>query len=308
MEKDGKCKKQKGSRAKCCSPNYTTKKENPLKAKWANNLKEWMDNGICEPASNTPSLESRSLIDWALMGDTSKSNATGEGSSHLVLLGKRQTQDVIVPGTSNHSRRILITIIFAFQSGTWSSQAMMAMNAWNAVVPTVYKHLTALTLMKVLQDVIGQLGSTGATSLADDILCDMPYWDDFVRRCTLPTFEDIMCENIPLADWDSEYNVDPDSYGTSEDSSLARRGSAHSFDKRDGAERPFTIGCGTDPVTGLRGVLMISSQRYHNGDGGNNLQRANGLTVRFALANLDDCYDTRIDANAPNNLWEWVSK
>ncbi|KAL3457177.1 glycoside hydrolase family 18 protein [Aspergillus heterothallicus] len=307
MEKDGVCKKPKGSRAKCCSPNYTTKKDNPLKAKWASDLKDWMDDGICRPAHSTSPLESRSILDWAFTGNTSQFAAANDVAEHLSRLKKRQTQDIMVPGTSNHSRRVLITIIFASQSGTWSSQAKMALEVWNNVVPTVYKHLGALVLMKVLQDVVRQLTSTGAATLADDILCNMPYWDDLVRVCSLPQFNDMTCENIPRAEWDPEYNIDPDSYGTS-NPSIARRNVGHSLDKRDGAERPFTIDCGIDSATGLRRVLTVWSQRYPNGDGGNALERANGITVRFALANIDDCYDTTIDPNAPNNLWQWVTE
>jgi hypothetical protein len=68
------------------------------------------------------------------------------------------------------------------------------------------------------------------------------------------------------------------------------------------------VDCGIDPVTNLRRVMYIDSQPYPNGDGGNSLERANGLTVRFALANPADCTDATIDPNAPNNIWAWVSK
>ncbi|KAL4962959.1 glycoside hydrolase family 18 protein [Aspergillus stella-maris] len=308
MEHDDVCKRKTGSRARCCSPNYTTTKtvENPLKKTWEEDLQEWLDEPTCQIDSG---FGKRYIEDMSMFGNMSL-NLAAEDFSSLVPLEKR-TQEII--GVHNQAPKVLSTIIFAYQSGSSTTASNLAETVWNDVVVDIYKHLKASLLMRVLDDVLDMLSTRSALDLTSDVLCDLQTWDSVVGNCTVEGFgDDMNCQLVDLDDWDPEYQVDPETYGTDGGADVSKRDSGpgnalRTLEKRDGSAREFRIDCGVDP-NGMRRLMIITSHPYPNGDDGDRLQRANSVTVRFALANVNACYDSTIDPNSPRNIWTWVTE
>lgn len=58
MEHYNTCNKKTGSRAKCCSPNYTTtqKKVDPMVELWTADLKNWLENPTCSTGYGTATM------------------------------------------------------------------------------------------------------------------------------------------------------------------------------------------------------------------------------------------------------------
>jgi chitinase len=306
MEHDNTCKKKTGSRAKCCSPNHTTtiKVVDPLVALWETDLKAWLEKPKCDSGfgydfTDFDSFTKRSYTDGASMSNLPRYMGLTSGGSSIE---KRQGQLVF---QSNYALIVLTDIIYGYRSTSMTAKAVKEVASWNKIIGAQFTYLTTTHLIPFLKNVVDELYDSVAEKLAARIICSLDYWDKMVEASTLELPVDLTCENVDRDSWDPEYLVDPETYGTSS-SFQQKRGS--SLEKRDGSSRDFTVDCGIDPVTGLRRIMIISSQSYPNGGQGDNLQRANGLTVRFALANAGACTDTTIDPNAPNNIWRWVSK
>ncbi|GIC89051.1 uncharacterized protein Aud_005452 [Aspergillus udagawae] len=307
MEHYNTCSRKTGSRAKCCSPKYTTTitPVDPLVTLWESDLTAWLQNPTCSSSSYSDawlygSLEKRSTPYGIFSGHPTRGLAM---SGQYAPFEKRQDQLILF--SSNSIIIILTDIIFAYRSSSIAAKVSREIKVWDKIIGAQYTYLATSQMMPFLMDQWDIYG-TAATDLAGDIICNLPRWDEFIKLCTMPVSENVTCANVDRDAWDPEYSVDPDTYGTSSDSADKR--ALTPLDKRDGQSRSFTVDCGIDPVTNLRRVMYIDSQPYPNGDGGNSLERANGLTVRFALANPADCTDATIDPNAPNNIWAWVTE
>ncbi|GLB07141.1 hypothetical protein AtubIFM57258_002464 [Aspergillus tubingensis] len=186
-----------------------------------------------------------------------------------------------------------------------TNKAVKEIKVWNDVIAARFTYLATSTLIPFLRDVTGELFSVVAEDLAGRIICNLEYWNQMIKDCTAPSTLDEVCTISDLDGFDDEYSIDPDTYGTN---GASTKRAFNSLDKRDGAPRDFTVDCGTDPITGQQRIMIITSVAYPNGGNGVNLANANGLTVRFAVANQHVCTDTSIDPNAPNNLWTWVTE
>ncbi|GFF38182.1 chitotriosidase-1 [Aspergillus udagawae] len=307
MEHHNTCSRKTGSRAKCCSSKYTTTitPVDPLVTLWEADLTAWLQNPTCSSSSYSDawlygSLEKRSTPYGIFSGHPTRGLAM---SGQYAPFEKRQDQLILF--SSNSIIIILTDIIFAYRSSSIAAKVSREIKVWDKIIGAQYTYLATSQMMPFLMDQWDIYG-TAATDLAGDIICNLPKWDEFIKLCTMPVSENVTCANVDRDAWDPEYSVDPDTYGTSSNSAAKR--ALTPFDKRDGQSRSFTVDCGIDPVTNLRRVMYIDSQPYPNGDGGNSLERANGLTVRFALANPADCTDATIDPNAPNNIWAWVTE
>lgn len=306
MERDNTCKRKTGSRAQCCSPNYTTTKKvvDPLVILWENDLKAWLERPRCDTGygydfNNFDSFTKRSYTGGASMSNLPRyMGLTSSGSS----IERRQGPQVF---QSNYAFIVLTDIIYAYRSTTMMARAVEEVASWNKIIGAKFTHLTTTELIPFLKNVVEQLYSAVADELASRIICNLDYWDRLIEASTLKGSIDLTCENVDRDSWDPEYLVNPDTYGTSSPFQQKR---GFALEKRVGASREFTVDCGIDPITGLRRIMIIESRPYPNGESGDALERANGLTVRFALAQPGDCTDTTIDPNAPNNIWVWVSK
>ncbi|GLI82159.1 hypothetical protein PoHVEF18_010563 [Penicillium ochrochloron] len=200
-------------------------------------------------------------------------------------------------------------IIYAFRATTTTSKAVKEIKVWNDIIGAKFAYLVTTQLIPFLIDVAGEFFSAVAEELAGRIVCNLDYWDKMIIDCTaaVATGANVTCLNIDLDKWDSEFSLDPDTYGMSANIGSTKR-SLSVLDKRDGSPRSFTIDCGIDTATGLRRIMIVESVAYPNGGDGDNLEQANRLTVRFALANQGVCTDVSIDPNAPNNIWVWVTE
>jgi chitinase len=284
MEHDNTCARMTGSRAKCCSPNYTTTKKvvDPLVQLWEADLRGWLDNPKCPNAyeyTYDGFLDKRAYTESGLMADAPSLGF----SSELSFLDKRQDE---LSFTSNQILVVLTDIIYAFRATTRTSKAVKEIKVWNDIIGAKFAYLVTTQLIPFLTDVADEFYSAVAEELAGRIVCNLDYWNQMIRDCTaaVPTGTNVTCLNIDIDQWDSEFSLDPDTYGTNENSASTKR-FLSVLDKRDGSPRSFTIDCGIDLATGLRRIMIIESVAYPNGGNGDNLEQANGLTVRFALAN-----------------------
>ena len=276
------CSRMEGSRARCCLPRYSS---------------------VTNVVDAVTSLQQAALALWVMNPTCTHTSPKRMSSTNAMLMGnvsdslkvERSTPER--QGNSIFAVRVLASILFAFQSDNQGFMAQEEIRMWNSAVGGDYSFVAVPELIPFLNSSEKWLYTENSNTLAFDIACDL---DDWNRRIELSDMDlpSLSCENVDLAEWDSEFNNDPDSYGTSGFSLL----------KRDGGRREFKVDCGIDPVTGNRRLMIISSQPYPNGANGNNLEVLNGLTVRFALENPDECYDSSIDPNAPNNIWTYVSK
>ncbi|BCS04193.1 glycoside hydrolase family 18 protein [Aspergillus luchuensis] len=307
MEHYNTCNKKTGSRAKCCSPNYTTtqKKVDPMVELWTADLKNWLENPTCSTGygygyDNTFGVgyDKRGFTDM-LPIEYAPRYAGTSGTS----LEKRQDQQVLF--MSNSILIVATDIIYTYRMTSRTNKAVKEIKVWNEVIAARYTYLATSTLIPFLRDATGELFSVVAEDLAGRIICNLEYWNQMIKDCTAPSTLDEFCAISDLDGFDDEYSIDPDTYGTN---GASTKRAFHSLDKRDGAPRDFTVDCGTDPITGQQRIMIITSVAYPNGGNGNNLANANGLTVRFAVANQHVCTDTSIDPNAPNNLWTWVTE
>ncbi|KAF7183510.1 hypothetical protein CNMCM7691_003789 [Aspergillus felis] len=307
MEHDNTCARKTGSRAKCCSPKYTTTitPVDPLVTLWESDLTAWLQNPTCSSSIYSDGWLYGSLKKRSTPYGIFRGHPTGDWAMDGQYAPFEKRQDQLILFSSNSIIILLTDIIFAYRSNTIAAKVSKEIKVWDKVIGAQYIYLASYHMMPFLTDQLDFYG-TSASDLAGDIICNLPKWDEFIKLCTMPVSENVTCANIDRDAWDPEYSVDPDTYGTSSDS--AARRALTPLDKRDGQSRLFTVDCGIDPVTNLRRVMYIDSQPYPNGNGGNSLEQANGLTVRFALANPADCTDTTIDPNAPNNIWAWVTE
>ncbi|CAG8390691.1 unnamed protein product [Penicillium salamii] len=289
MESLNTCARKTGSRAKCCSPNYTTTKNvvDPM----CHSGYGYNDGDIFDP------VDKRAFTEVTLIG-----NASQHIDAPTSLI-KRQQQTYF---TSNSAMIIAVDIIYAFRGTSMTAKALKQVEVWNKVVNAQFTHLVTSELIPFLKNVLREFYTAVAEDLAGRIIYNLGNWNRMVGGAS-SNDEDaaLKCDISSLDNWDPEYAIDPDTYGTN--SNGVTKWLLYSLDKREGNRRPFTIDCGIDPATGLRRTMIIESAAYPNGEEGNALERANGLTVRFALANEDDCTDVSIDPNSPNNLWESVS-
>ncbi|KAH8698404.1 hypothetical protein BGW36DRAFT_357942 [Talaromyces proteolyticus] len=314
MEHYNTCSRKLGSRAKCCTPKYTTTVTtvDPEFAEMEADLKAWLANATCSNSFYSDgwtygSMKKRSLWpDHALKNSTLTYMLSGPESA---IHEKRQDQPFIIY-TSNSALLILNDIIRAWRSSLVIVRAQKEFEAWDQIIGAQYAHLTTAVMLPFIKQYFN-LYNIESSEIATQVICDLQEWDQMIEACSISS-NNITCSNIDRDKWDPEYSVDPDTYGTSS-GSVSRRGVSFpdgifTLDKRDGAGRDFIVDCGIDPVTGQRRVMIITSQTYPNGNNGNSLQNANRLTARFALANPEECTDVTIDPNAPNNVWDWVTE
>ncbi|CAG8171739.1 unnamed protein product [Penicillium salamii] len=305
MESLNTCARKTGARAKCCSPNYTTTKNvvDPMVQRWESDLKAWLKNPECHSGYGYNGGDIFNPVDKRAFTEVTSMGNSSQYIDAPTSLIKRQQQNYF---TSNSAMIIAVDIIYAFRGTSMTAKALKQVEVWNKVVGAQFTHLVTSELIPFLKNVLREFYTAVVEDLAGRIICNLGNWNRMVGGSSSKD-EDaaLKCDISSLDDWDPEYAIDPDTYGTNSNGVTKRL--LHSLDKRDGSRRPFTIDCGIDPVTGLRRTMLIESAAYPNGDEGNNLERANELTVRFALANEDDCTDVSIDPNSPNNLWEWVS-
>ncbi|RDH25460.1 hypothetical protein M747DRAFT_311300 [Aspergillus niger ATCC 13496] len=301
------CNKKTGSRAKCCSPNYTTtqKKVDPMVELWTADLKDWLETPTCSTGYGY-GYDDTFSVGYGKRGFTdmlSMEYASRYAGSSGTSLEKCQDPQSLF--TSNSILIVVIDIIYTYCMTSRTNKAVKEIKVWNDVIAARFTYLATSTLISFLRDVTGELFSVNAEDLAGRIICNLEYWNQIIKDCTSPSTLDEVCAISDLDGFDDEYSIDPDTYGTN---SASTKRALHSLDKRDGAPRDFTVDCGTDPITCQQRIMIITSVAYPNGGNGVNLANANELTVRFAVANQCVCTDTSIDPNAPNNLWMWVTE
>lgn len=283
MDHDSGCFSMTGHRARCCLPKYTTKVNvaNKVLALEEAALALWLLNPTC----GLESPKRMPLGNGMVMGNISdpikieSTSAEKQGSSTLAV-------------------QLLASILFAFQSTNQGFMAREEIRVWDGIVGMAYPYVVIQKLIPFLNSTYHMLYTDDSDHLAYEIACDLNNWNTMVKLGDTDE-SSLSCEDIDLAEWDSEFNIDPDGYGTS---------GGYSLEKRDGSRREFKVDCGIDPVTGERRLMIITSHPYPNGANGDNLEAVNGLTVRFAVAHPDECYDSTVDPNAPGNVWQWVSK
>ncbi|PGH27694.1 hypothetical protein AJ80_00709 [Polytolypa hystricis UAMH7299] len=288
MENLGACRGKSGSRAKCCSPNYTTTKNvvDPMVAQWESDLRQWLEDPTCP---NDYGLNYGDGLDFNLLRRTTMNEVSMGKSSRSIdvisPLTSYEKRDQIVMFKSNSILILLTDIIIAYRLSVMTTKVVKEVGAWNHIIGTQYPHVVTGQLIPFVMNKLDFYGDE-ADNLAGEIICNLERWDWTIQLSTSPSYN-MTCTNLDRDAWDPEYPIDPDTYGTTENGMTQKR--ANQLEKRDGSPRPFIVDCGIDLVTGQR-------------------RRANGLTVRFALAAPNDCADVTIDPNAPNNVWNWVTE
>ncbi|KAJ5492339.1 hypothetical protein N7453_010436 [Penicillium expansum] len=261
MEHYNTCNKKTGSRAKCCSPNYTTtqKKVDPMVELWTADLKGWLKNPTCSTGYGY-GYDDTFGVGYGKRGFTDmlpKEYAPRYTGSSRTSLEKRQDQQSFF--TSNSILIVATDIIYTYRMTSRTHKAVKEIKVWNDVIAARFTYPATSTLIPFLRDVTGELFSVIAEDLAGRIICNLEYWNQMIKGCTAPSTLDEVCAISDLDGFDDEHSIDPDTYGTN---SASTKRALHSLDKRDGAPRDFTVDCCTDPITGQQRIMIITSVAY----------------------------------------------
>lgn len=182
-------------------------------------------------------------------------------------------------------------------------------DAWDDAVATKWKHLTAGSLSSMFSPLKDVVSSTEL--VADAILCNMNEWDGELEEdsgisiihCPLNTLDAIDPGLLENPD-DTEEDYQSTTIGTAFDLlSSPNPWRWIGIGRRAGGVRTFIVTCPN------KHTFSVFSEKYPNGDHGDNLAKANGDNKRYYVDNQSgSCFVSGIADDGGRDDDDWVCK